>query len=185
MTKASAMLGFPSYTRSMGVDLHRDYGALEPLPDAARNDHEATQRWGERRSRDLVACEQRGDYLQAASSGWDAAFTLGVLYGWRPAGTRHDDPDWEGGYFSNDGARVTVEDARALGSALERALGDPDPVAVSPVQRIKGLPAHLRELLGDDRDYVRGVLERLTSADTREDLDRYVRFLRRGSFTIE
>ena len=92
---------------------------------------------------------------------------------------------WEGGYFSNDGARVTVEDARALGSALERALSDHDPVAVSPVQRIKGLPADLRELLGDDRDYLRGVLERLTSADTREELDRYVRFLKRGSFTIE
>jgi predicted site-specific integrase-resolvase len=66
-----------------------------------------------------------------------------------------------------------------------RALSDPDPVAVTPVQRIKALPADLRELLRDDRDYVRGVLERLTSADTREDLDRYVRFLRRGSFTIE
>jgi len=122
MTKASAILGFPSYTRSMGVDLHRDYGALEPLPDAARNDHEATQRWGERRSRDLVACEQRGDYLQAASSRWDAVFTLGVLYGWRPAGTRHDDPDWEGVIAATtvpaSQSRMPVRSARRLRGRL-------------------------------------------------------------------
>jgi hypothetical protein len=32
MTKASAIRGFPSYTRSMGVDLHRDYRACRRYP---------------------------------------------------------------------------------------------------------------------------------------------------------
>jgi hypothetical protein len=59
--------------------------------------------------------------------GWTYIMTLALAHGWKPLGTRLSDdygidPDWDGGYGSNDGQVVTAEDADALATALERAL---------------------------------------------------------------
>ena len=167
----------------MGVDLHRNYDSLDPVRQAARDDHEAMLLWAEQRCRELAAREQRGDYLQDGWSGWGGACQLGVLYGWRPAGTRLDEPGWTGGYFSNDAAQVTRDDALSLASALERALHDPDPERLSPDERIETVPADLRDYLRDAED-VREVVGRLAHASQRRCLESYVRFLSRGSFTI-
>jgi hypothetical protein len=47
--------------------------------------------------------------------------TLAYLYGWRPAGTVFDLPNWAGGYFSSDGQRVSAADAAAMAAALSEA----------------------------------------------------------------
>lgn len=168
----------------MGVELHRDYASLERPTPAARNDPTLMWEWCDRRILALGEALRRDDYLPDAWGGWVDAFTIGILYGWRPAGTEHDDPDWEGGYCSNDGAYVTDADARALGSALELALTDSSVTDARAAELAQAVPSALRELLGDYGD-VAGTLQRLLDSDKREDLERYVRFLRRGSFTIE
>jgi len=62
---------------------------------------------------------------------WTYIMKLGFCHGWRPCGSRcpddypddyHDEVDWDGNYTSNNGQRVTAEDADALAAALERAL---------------------------------------------------------------
>ena len=65
----------------------------------------------------------RGDFSMN-NTFWGAALDLAQLHGWEPAGTLppEDAAQWGRGYFSNDGQRVTSEDARVLADALERAL---------------------------------------------------------------
>ncbi len=70
-----------------------------------------------------------GDFRFSASS-WPRVRELAVMGGWQPTeGTRppsdwneHQDGKWEGGYGTNDGARVSDEDARRMADALERVL---------------------------------------------------------------
>jgi hypothetical protein len=68
-----------------------------------------------------------------------ALLSLGMQYGWQPAGTEPPDfslldqedldeigdlEKWDGRYYPGFGQEVTLADARALGAALERALPD-------------------------------------------------------------
>ncbi len=64
-------------------------------------------------------------------SAWWYLFDLACEHGWEPAGTKSPtfneggaffDPNWEGGYGSNDHQEVTKEDAENLANALETAL---------------------------------------------------------------
>lgn len=165
----------------MGVDFYRDYASLERMPPGALEDRGVMLAWLHRRNLAISAAAARHDYLQAAWSGWDDVFTLAVLYGWSPQGTVHPDPDWGGGYFSNDGARVSGDDARNFAAALERALGDPNPPNAAAPKRIDSL----YDPLPDARAGVEDALQRLRDSEQRGTLHRYVRFLRRGSFTIE
>jgi hypothetical protein len=67
---------------------------------------------------------------------WEQVLKLAQMYGWEPAGTeapqRIEDEDavdreenaWEGGYWTNDGQRVSAEDAQNLAEALKKALPD-------------------------------------------------------------
>ena len=53
-------------------------------------------------------------------------------HGWEPVGTVpgddwRDAEEWSGGYFTNDGQRVTKEDALALAIAIEKAVAENDP----------------------------------------------------------
>jgi len=68
-------------------------------------------------------------YFRFSNFGWGMVLDLAQRHGWQPAGTAAPayyqaagDPDWSGGYLSNDGQTVTAEDARAIAGALEKAL---------------------------------------------------------------
>jgi len=60
--------------------------------------------------------------------GWRNCLNLALAFGWRPAGTvhRHEymgPPNgWPGDYVTNDFQLVTDDDAKALATALRRAL---------------------------------------------------------------
>ena len=165
----------------MSVDLHRDYASLETLSAAARHDPRLVLGWAERRCEALAAAERRHDYLQDAWSGWGNTFVLAVLYGWAPAWTPHEHPSWEGGYLSNDGARVTDGDARAFANALERALSDPDREHSPSEARTSAIAPDLADLCQN----ARAALAQLSDAEGRGRLRQYVRFLQRGGFTIQ
>ena len=62
-------------------------------------------------------------------SEWRSCFKLAETFGWSPAGTvsttlQDEDVEqgWTGLYFTSDWQKVTDDDARSLGMALERAL---------------------------------------------------------------
>ncbi len=122
-----------------------------------------------------------GSSMRFSPSGWALALTLAEDYGWSPAGTLLERPDWTGEYASNEGQRVSRPDAQALAAACERALADPGYLArVSTVkQTIDATVARL--VPGDvpspvDPEEMRAFRQRL------KDL---VAFCRGGSFVIE
>lgn len=55
---------------------------------------------------------------------WYALLRLAKQYGWKPEGTSHDDPDWNGTYTANNYQVVCASDAANLADAIERALPD-------------------------------------------------------------
>jgi hypothetical protein len=56
---------------------------------------------------------------------WRDLLEMARSNGWKPVGTTTaDDPDWNGDYFSNDGQRVTDDDAHAIADALSVAVRD-------------------------------------------------------------
>jgi hypothetical protein len=73
-----------------------------------------------------------GDWCHFNVPTWPWVLALAFVFGWRPAGTAaptfneggecDPDPDWDGGYFSNDHQAVLEPDARAMGEALHGAL---------------------------------------------------------------
>lgn len=77
----------------------------------------------------------KGSYLRFSPSGWALALNLAEVYGWVPAGTTlpHDGEsagiNWTGEYATNEGQRVSSEDALALAQACTRALVSEDYVA--------------------------------------------------------
>lgn len=91
------------------------------------------------------------DYFQFDYFGiWQKLMDLAHIYGWEPAGT-HEPPEWDeyedgeswqGSYDLFAGEWVTAEDARALISALERALDDlpdnpmPDRIIEAEIEEI-------------------------------------------------
>jgi hypothetical protein len=78
---------------------------------------------------DLVG--EAGATFRATGSGWAYYLNLAQEYGWKPAGTRRPRGlismfrRWPGHYDSNDGQRVSKQDAAAMATALESALADP------------------------------------------------------------
>jgi hypothetical protein len=65
-------------------------------------------------------------------SAWRSCCAIAKAFGWRPAGTLAptfygpyevpEDFEWKGDYFSNAWQKVTDDDARAFGLALQNAL---------------------------------------------------------------
>ena len=54
-------------------------------------------------------------------------YKLAVTMGWNPGGTEPPyywavNEEWSGGYFTNDGQKVTESDALELAAAIERAI---------------------------------------------------------------
>lgn len=63
-----------------------------------------------------------------SNMGWAEVLSLAERYGWVPSGTAcptgMKTKEWEGGYATNDGQRVTSADAKALADALEQGFSD-------------------------------------------------------------
>ena len=138
---------------------------------------------------------------------WAKTLQLARLYGWKPRGTRppphHDfhklNADWHERYLTNDGQVVVREDALALAAALEVSLNDitNDPIRfdwnpefwtdeddlpewLSPEER-----AMIEECIEGELLDVMDIdpLEFFAGAE-KDDLARFIRFCRLGSFII-
>jgi hypothetical protein len=158
----------------MGVELFRGRDTLPPLPTDRTHEPGAIDEWLRRCGIRIGELVKTNDFLDAGC--WAQVLDLAQCYGWMPAGTVLDDPQWNGDYTSNDGARVEAEDARGLEQALALALDDPDlGVGRWPVASPWDVGAN----------EVDGALNLLRDADDRAMLEEYVTFLKRGSFTIE
>jgi len=133
-----------------------------------------------------------GGYAAWNWQGWRGILELANRYGWVPAGT--EPPSWdEGGpwdgrpwsrtYFSNDGQRVTAEDAHALADALKRALPDmPDEDAVAhKMETIACLPDGT-VLRAPKRGVELSLLESFAGGQQR--LREFIAFCRAGEFAI-
>jgi hypothetical protein len=71
-----------------------------------------------------------GDSLHTSHMMWSFVLNLAERYGWHPAGTEppaelEPGEKWLGDYDTNDGQKVTTDDALALAKALESAANDP------------------------------------------------------------
>ncbi len=122
-----------------------------------------------------------GQSARFSPSGWALALTLAEHYGWKPAGTKLERPNWSGEYATNEGQRVTASDAQSLADACERALVDPDylPRISDIKQQIDAEVA--RQVPGSTRREIRSE-EMLAFRERLKDL---VAFCREGAFVIE
>ena len=99
-----------------------------------------------------------------------------MFYGWRPMGTQllsicnfdKLDPNWDGGYLTNDGQIVTTEDALSLAIALEKSLDD------IPDFNLEDYPLDLSKI--NPFEYFAG--------DEKRQLIDFIKFCRLGSFII-
>ena len=129
-----------------------------------------------------------GEELTCPASAWDFYCRLADDYGWTRAGTLAPESvktgDWGGEYSSNDGQRVTAEDAGAMASALERGRHDPNR-GVRQREVIRRLNAEVRRMALEFEG-----IELPDESDTEPvpddtDLDELIRFFRKGGFRIE
>lgn len=90
---------------------------------------------------------QGGDFY-LGSDEWEKLLTLGMRYGWEPAGTLPSNlvgeegetgqsvcqtaEPWSGTYSTHDLQEVSAEDAAALADALERALSNTPDLPLAP-----------------------------------------------------
>lgn len=129
-----------------------------------------------------------GGVFRLNTSGWMDLLDLAHRHGWQPAGTEAPeyDPDWDGGYFTNDYQIVTDEDASALADALEDALDD------IPDEEVKRLtvgdvlgdaaPPHVRDLRVANEDA--NIYERWSGAQGKRSIRDFIAYCRAGSFVI-
>jgi hypothetical protein len=136
----------------------------------------------------FVLTNDMGDELTCGGSAWDFYCCLADDYGWKRLGTLPPEGvaggEWDGGYSSNDGQRVTAEDATLFASALQQNREDPNR-AVRQRQVIRRLDAEVRRMALEHEG-----IELPDESDTEPlpddaDLDEVIRFLHKGGFKIE
>jgi hypothetical protein len=132
---------------------------------------------------------ESGDTYQVRSSGWSLMLYVAEAYGWEKQGSIPpdgvDSAEWDGGYATNDGQRVTRQDAQALADACERMLADPERVA-----KVRGIESQLDK---DVRELAREQYGVELPAGNNYDeypideayLREFVHFCRRGGFKID
>lgn len=124
---------------------------------------------------------EAGHSARFSPSGWALALTLAEDYGWKPAGTKLERADWAGDYATNEGQRVTTNDAENLAQACERALADPGYLArVSAVKQ--QIDAEIARQVPGSRPRAVRCEDMLAFRERLKDL---VAFCRGGSFIIE
>ena len=115
---------------------------------------------------------ERGDRFAFSRAGWGYYLNLADKYGWQAAGTLPPsgmpDPEiWPKTYDSNDGQRVSQDDAEALAKALQAALDDPRRVErltmaakeeSEALTRATGRPCRVR-VEANDAEYIRQMIE--------------------------
>jgi len=115
-------------------------------------------------------------------SGWTFLLNLAQRYDWRPVGTQApptvENASWSGAYDSNEGRRVTADDARALGVALERAVADSERTRKAEELALE-ISVAVREQTGY-ADYHVGVPESIWGY-----LEEFADFCKKGGFNIE
>ena len=131
---------------------------------------------------------ESGADLRFSPSGWALLLNVAEAYGWTPQGSLPpegvDAAEWVGDYDTNDGARVSREDAKAMADALERALADPERANVErEISRAMNQALRQMEIEALDEDIGPEEEELLTTND--EILQTLIRFLRAGGFRID
>lgn len=71
-------------------------------------------------------------HISVTNRTWRRALELASMFGWEPMGTAapelpegygpYGDGDWNGKYCSHDGQRILEPDAKAIATALEKAM---------------------------------------------------------------
>ena len=131
---------------------------------------------------------ESGDTLRFNGAGWALLLNVAEAYGWQPLGSLPPTDcsgDWDGTYDANEGQIVSREDAKNLADALTQAQNDPDRTA-----REKQISAEINkelmqveiELFGEEAINPDEYPEIVCDAAT---LERFITFLRKGSFTIQ
>jgi hypothetical protein len=137
---------------------------------------------------------------------WTKALELGRLYGWEPKGTLAPlyldlyqlNAEWQGTYLTNDGQIVKTEDAFLLAGALEKALNDIPNTNIKTDWNLlfridDDLPEWLspkeKEIIEDELQ--NGLLDIMGlhpleyfAGDEKQQLIRFIKFCRLGSFVI-
>ncbi|HET7842483.1 MAG TPA: hypothetical protein VFM21_12795 [Terriglobia bacterium] len=132
---------------------------------------------------------ESGADLRLSNAGWALLLNLAEAYGWTPQGSLPPEDlaasEWTGDYDTNDGERVSREDAKAMADALERALADPERT-VKEREIGRELNRALRKMeiaaFGEDLPPEKEVE---VPATDDEFLRTFIRFLRAGSFRID
>lgn len=130
----------------------------------------------------------RGDYLRFSPSGWSLALWLAESYGWQPEGTTLSQIDeesglteWSGGYWTNDGQRISNRDALSIADACERALSDPEYET-----RAVGIRTRLNEELAKEvPEFTFEPVDRSDIVKFRDRVQELIDFCRKGGFIIE
>ena len=171
----------------MSIKLIRGYDTLPQLPYGWDHPQEVIDDCARRQQARIDELKMAHDCREDSDRGWRDIYTLGICYGWSPAGTELDgDPNWDGTYFSNSfkyGARVEDEDARALADALKRALCEED-AEHEFEHRLLRLGLAVSSAWGGNVDDADAALMLLEYPDGRRAVENHVKFLERGAFTI-
>ena len=132
---------------------------------------------------------ESGADLRFNAAGWGLLLSLAEAYGWTPQGCLPPEGDdavaWEGDYDTNDGGRVSREDANAMADALQRALADPEraererDISRAMNQAVRQMEI---ETFGEDVALEEEEEPLTTNDDTLRTL---IRFLRAGAFRID
>jgi hypothetical protein len=111
---------------------------------------------------------------------WSMMLDIAQQYGWKPMGTVliqwyfedgtpcYPEPiEWDGGYMSNDGQAVNVDDAKALANALESALDDiPEFGALTPKVLTLSSSEEIKDYIEVSKSpLVTGIIKLLGSGD--------------------
>lgn len=128
--------------------------------------------------------EGAGGYFRFSMSSWFKVGELAVMGGWQPTeGTRqpsdwheHLDGKWEGSYGTNDGGRVSDEDARRMADALERMLPEVPDQGTLERGSMGGIPFDVAKHAT--------VFDWFSGSESKDRLCEFIAYCRKGGFAI-
>lgn len=133
---------------------------------------------------------ESGAERRVSGAGWALLLNVAESYGWSPLGSQAPDgaraDEWSGDYDSNDGQRVTREDAASMAEAFAAALTDPERHArQAAISRELDRAVHAMEIEAFGEDEVGPYVENPDPEVVPDDLLRdFIGFLRAGAFRI-